>query len=558
MYNGILMWIIGLIAPVIERPVILGLIGGVGLFFWLSFMKRERKILETFSSIFFAVGLFWLGCWFFVSWFTAYNLKTPLYWWSGSLLLGVIGAFFFERHFLSALEKGISGATKSSGLERDKKTDIRDLLKKATKKPDYSPEKFFKQDAWFLGLEGSKPIYFEKEKLPHLLISGKSGVGKSVLLGVVCAQMIMKGEGGAVFDPKHSGDEYLPDVCRKACEDAGRPFHYIDLRDDAHQLNILEGASPREIEQLLVTIFELEERGDAGDYYRVKDQAMARFVGENFREGDTLASLSREYDAFFTDKKQDANGFAGKMRKISAVNSINAKKGIDLAKIINENGFIYVAGDWLDVDFKIAQRMLLARIIQILGKRNNFRSVPTQFGVVLDEFSFQISKIFANSLKIIRDKGVHFIMAHQSLKDLKEVPENMVGEAFASSVLTNCGLKFTYRSADVETAKYFAELSGEILVDDEIRHLEKSLSMTETVSHDRQVRQTEKFYIDTNSFLTLPEGHGVFFGDGLAKISAVAPIKVEKSTKTRQVKNFFTERKEIEKTLYFKDLEYDE
>lgn len=49
--------------------------------------------------------------------------------------------------------------------------------------------------------------------------------------------------------------------------------------------------------------------------------------------------------------------------------------------------------------------------------------------VILDELSFQISKIFGDSLKVIRDKGLHFILAHLSINDLTNVPENMDANA---------------------------------------------------------------------------------------------------------------------------------
>ena len=73
MYNGLMLWIINLIAPIIERPIIFGVLGGVGLFFWLSFQKREREFLAGFSAFIMAVGIFWLGCWFILTWFTAFN-----------------------------------------------------------------------------------------------------------------------------------------------------------------------------------------------------------------------------------------------------------------------------------------------------------------------------------------------------------------------------------------------------------------------------------------------------------------------------------------------------
>ena len=72
-----MLWIINLVAPIIENPLIFGILGGLGLFFWLSFQKMEREILAGISAFIMAVGLFWLGAWFLLTWFTAFNAKTP-------------------------------------------------------------------------------------------------------------------------------------------------------------------------------------------------------------------------------------------------------------------------------------------------------------------------------------------------------------------------------------------------------------------------------------------------------------------------------------------------
>ena len=284
---------------------------------------------------------------------------------------------------------------------------------------------------------------------------------------------------------------------------------------------------------------------------------MARFVAKNYKSGDTLASINAEYNKFFRSKENEASGFANQLDEISEVDSINAKNGMSLKDVIEKGEFIYIAGDWPDPKFIKAQRMLLARIIQIVGQRDNRHSEPRQVCMILDEFSFQISKIFGDSLKIIRDKGLHFVLAHQGLKDLEDCPQNMNAKQFANSVLTNCGLKFTYRSVDVETAEYFSNLSGEILVDDEIRHLDRSLSLTETVSHERQVRQTEKKYIDMNTMLMLPENCGVFLGDGLAKISSIFPVVVQKNAETRKIQSFdchVEPKNKDNQSLIFEDL----
>ena len=179
--------------------------------------------------------------------------------------------------------------------------------------------------------------------------------------------------------------------------------------------------------------------------------------------------------------------------------------------------------------------------------------------VILDEFSFQISKIFGDSLKVIRDKGLHFILAHQSITDLTNVPANMDAQAFAGAVMSNCSLKFTYRAVDFETAKYFSQLSGEILAEDETRHVEKMLSLTDRVNGDKQIRQTERNLFDVNTMLLLPQKTGILFGNGIAKISSVYPIKVDKSPDSKKIEGFDThediENWDFNRAVIFSDLE---
>lgn len=98
-------------------------------------------------------------------------------------------------------------------------------------------------------------------------------------------------------------------------------------------------------------------------------------------------------------------------------------------------------------------------------------------------------------------------------------------------------------------------MSGEILVDDEIRHVDKTLSLTEKFSDSRQVRQTETNLVDKNTLLSLPEKTGVFLGAGLAEIVAVHPIKVTPNQETRKIQDFSNIEKIIEnKSLIFEDL----
>ncbi|MGR5488701.1 MFS transporter, partial [Vibrio alfacsensis] len=70
--------------------------------------------------------------------------------------------------------------------------------------------------------------------------------------------------------------EFAPHLMRKACEDAGKPFYLIDLRKEIPQLDLLAGATPDQIEELLVAGFSFAEKGDLADFYRIDDRKAAR------------------------------------------------------------------------------------------------------------------------------------------------------------------------------------------------------------------------------------------------------------------------------------------
>lgn len=535
---------------------------GMFAFVVLSAKPNETGFKRLFSLVsfyaFFVCVIIFFSFWIFAYYFEKVG-RNELW----LFLIFSISSFFifvlFDRFFTPIWEKINFFCTKKSGTERNKKSDIRDIEANFKQTKEYDPEKFFDSKKWFFGLDiKNKPIFYNGEKLLHTQITGASGFGKSILLGLLASQAIQKSEATIIFDPKQSGDEWFPHVCKKASEKVGARYYFIDLRCDDAQLNLFEGATPDQIENLLITGFLLEDRGDAADFYRGKDRKMAKFVGENYQQGLTATEISQEYDQYFRNKDNQAESFANQLQEIGRVKAVNSSKGISLKKAMESGDVVYVAGDWQDPKFVKVQRMLLARIVQLASDRDNSLEMPKQVCVILDEFSFQISKIFGDSLKVIRDKGLHFILAHQSITDLTNVPANMDAQAFAGSVMSNCSLKFMYRAVDFETAKYFSDFSGEILVDDEARYVEKTLSLTDRVTAEKQIRQTERNLFDVNTMLLLPPRTGIFYGNGIAKLSTVYPIQVKKSADSKKIISFddpqIIEKTELDNPLVFNEL----
>ena len=119
------------------------------------------------------------------------------------------------------------------------------------------------------------------------------------------------------------------------------------------------------------------------------------------------------------------------------------------------------------------------------------------------------------------------VIAHQTVNDLRNVPGDLDPEQVVSSVTENCGLKFSYRVNDPDTALWLARMSGNILVDDEVRSLEANTVLAERERDIRSLRQSERYLVDTNMLQSLPPRCAVNYGNGLARFVFTSPVPVE-------------------------------
>ncbi|MEI4735506.1 type IV secretion system DNA-binding domain-containing protein, partial [Klebsiella pneumoniae] len=156
--------------------------------------------------------------------------------------------------------------------------------------------------------------------------------------------------------------------------------------------------------------------------------------------------------------------------------------------------------------------------------------------ILINESAWEeMTCLFALSLGAARDKGVHIIMDHQSIADLKDCPADLKGDAVVGAVVENAKFKLVYRVMDPDTAGWVARMSGTILVDDELRKAKTDNMLTETIDSERTIRQAERFFIDSNMILNLPDFVSfIFTTKTLPSASLISPIKVRK----RQLKIF--------------------
>ncbi len=446
---------------------------------------------------------------------------------SGLFLVGGLSAYFlWLREGQPWWDARTEQLTKKTRLERNQKTDVRniqDFLPAPAGK--YDPTKYFKTKGYFLGInKENKPTYFEEEILPHTQVNGFSGSGKGVFLGLLAAQSLLKGHAVIYLDPKF--DEWAPFVLADSARKAGKPFLVLNFNTDVPQINFFESTTAAHRKEQYEGGFGLTEKGGAADFYSIDDREAADKCASEYIEGDTPASLFNKFNAEFS---VTAKKFNGLLREMAKLTSVNAKSGIDLRKIIQEGGALYVIGSMRNTSIVRMQRMLLIKIIQLCEERDRTVSKPRPVVAILDEAKYHISKPFMEGLGAARDKGLSVVIAHQSLQDLRDCPADLNADAVQGAVMENCRLKLVYKAEDPKTARWLAEKSGRIQVDDEIRRVSRNAAMSEVIDDQRTIRQAERFLIDENMIMNLAYGQAVVFGNDLTDFVSTSPIIVQKN-----------------------------
>lgn len=454
------------------------------------------------------------------------------------LLIPIFGAGIFthwwgRRHLSGKINQLKIKHTKRTEVARDERTDVRNVRDYLPETVDYDPEDHIDlKKGVFVGLDVNRqPQYIPLKDLQkqHADILGTTGAGKGVASGLILYQLIQAEEGVFVLDPKN--DEWAPHLLKAACEKAGKPFHLIDLNSPLPQLNLLAGATPEQIEELLVAGFSFAEKGDIADFYRIDDRKAARQSPQKATEEERETFTGLFNSAHVQGMKDTVKAFYGKMEELSEVNSVNAPDGLNMQSIFDEGGCCYIIGSLRNAKIIMTQKMILIRLFQLAEMRDRVNSTPKPIAIFLDELKYHISKAAMEGLGAARDKGIHMFLAHQSVADLRDCPADLNSDAVVGAVVENTKFKLVYKLQDPETAEWVAKMSGTILVDDESRTVELNAALTETVEGRRNIRLAERYFVDTNMLLNLPPFVSyIFTATEVPKPSLISPIKVKKST----------------------------
>ena len=527
-----------------------GIIGGW--FFILSVVTKNRNI----GALFFLIGVLtliaqpvlyiFLPEWSQILWQKTYALPVNhLYAYGFGFVTSGVAAFFFYRKTASWFDIVKDKLRKTTSLKRDTNTDIRNLEQILPKQRSaYKVEKHFIPNQIFIGLSANKkPIFIPHRKWlsSHIDLVGTTGSGKGVVAGVMLTQAALLGEAVIVIDPKE--DEYLPHVLGQAAQQASVPFYHIDLTGDKGQWNPILNKSPMQVEEILGAAFGLSEKGTDADFYRLNDRKAARLFSKTETTSNSFPDQVVQFFSKNSEALENAPKFRDDLEEVASLPVVNISGGLDLDKAIEQGAVVYVRGSMRNPRILKLQRMFVLAVIQSCESRN--REGARHVCIFLDEFKYLISQPTLEALGAIRDKRAHVILAHQSLGDLRDCPNDINPDSVVSSINENCSIKLTYKVNDPDTADWLARMSGIIQVDQEVRKFDTDIALTELKTSERTLRQAERCLIDTNMLQSLPSGCAVLFGNGLADFVFTSPISVSKQTKWLQPTQFTSDSVEI-------------
>ena len=287
----------------------------------------------------------------------------------------------------------------------------------------------------------------------HISFIGASGTGKTKLTTLMLAQMLDSGDSVVCFDPKD--DQFLPGILVQHAKQLGRPAAYINLRHDAPQINPFKGATRPQREQILQAALQLDPSGNpAVDFHRGEDRdACASLVATGLSNMVDLATTGANLKAVTS-----RTNFWREFRELARLEAFHTEEGPNLEEVIQAGGLIYIVGDTDDLRIFAGQRMLLARVLQIIKGRE--RDGARQVSLFLDEFKYMLSNVALRALGTIRDRQCNLMLAYQSYGDLEDCG-TLPPKAVLGAAKGNTTLKFVFKLEDGATAREFSSLAGE-------------------------------------------------------------------------------------------------
>jgi type IV secretory pathway TraG/TraD family ATPase VirD4 len=334
----------------------------------------------------------------------------------------------------------------------------------------------------------------QDDRLSHMYIVGKTGVGKSTLIEVLALQDLRAGRGFALIDPH--GDlveriansapiEPRADVVYLNATDARQPFGYNPLRrvrDDKIPLavsGLLETLRKQwpdawgvRMEHVLRNcLYALLEREDSRlpDILRLCDnEKFRRGVARNIRNETVRRFWEIEFEGY--PARLRAEACAPIQNKLGALLSdptlyrilVQPQIDLRLRQLMDDGGvlLVNVSKGRLGEDSAL---LLGSLIVSTLGMAAFSRaeaspSVRRPFMLYMDEFQSFTTLMLANMMSELRKYGVGLVLAHQYMHQLE--PD------IRHAVLGNAGTLISFRVGSDDAIVFAREFQPKFGVED--------------------------------------------------------------------------------------------
>lgn len=250
----------------------------------------------------------------------------------------------------------------------------------------------------------------------------------------------------------------------------------------------------------------LEEMGESHPAYQILQST-------TIAEGKTKASINASF-------MQQVGIFTiGKVANMTRKSTFNFKefqehKSILYVKIpMDDNPFLPLTATFFD--------QLINVLYKFADQNNGVLKIPTMF--ILDEFA-NIGRIekYPRVLATCRGLGMRMMTIVQDIGQL----ESLYGKEMARSIISNHDTQIFLRTKDVETAKYFSQLSGETTA----RMNTKSTSIQGGIfsKNHSHSKSTQEQYVK-KQLITEGELTNIDRNDCYIFISGYYPLKAEKA-----------------------------
>lgn len=334
----------------------------------------------------------------------------------------------------------------------------------------------------------------QKDRARHMYILGKSGTGKSYLLGELAKQDIANNKGIAVIDPH--GDlvrklaNYIPakrikDTIYFKPADQERPMG----------LNILEAKSPAEAEMaaiqatdIFIKIFGNEIFGPRIQHYfrngcltLMEDQDEGAtlidvprlFVDESYRkykvakiQNPTVRSFwEHEYESTADrEKKEIIPYFSSKFGPFITNRTMRnivgqSRSGFNFQEVMDKKKILLIdlsKGELGDLNTQLLGLIMVAKFQSATMQRSKLDPKKrTPFFLYVDEFQNYATESFATLLSEARKYNLGLVMAHQYLRQIQDNEKTSLREA----VFGNIGALLSFR-VSAEDADYLEKEFG--------------------------------------------------------------------------------------------------